>query len=136
VTVLDPSAPPDVLHNMSARPRTPVTCTVKPLRASWATFALDQAIDLTPAARTRLNRSWAALGFTGAALVHPGVTRLAQEVSVQRCIDQDLATNVVLRTRGRLLLAEMDLVDHIDGLVGATFVSSDPRLVTWARGGR
>jgi hypothetical protein len=118
-----------VLHNMSARPRTPVTTKVVPLRSRWASFTLASVPDLDEAACRRLDTSWRRLGFTGAALVHPWSDDLARTVEVFDSADTDLITNVVLRTRGSLLLAQMPLIEYADGLVGRTLVTPDPRLV-------
>lgn len=122
-----------VLRNMSARPRTPVTCSVRPLRRTWVSFTMPRNLRVDETTRVRLDAAWSTLGFTGAALVQLGGTT-PSNATVHRCADADLAANVVLRTRGSLLLAEMCLLDDVAGLTNTTLFSSDPRLVAWAGG--
>lgn len=125
-----------LLHNMSARPRTPVTCTVQPIRRTWVSFAIPQRLRLDGRRRAILDKFWSSYGFTGAALVHPAPANPSALGRVVACRDDDLACNVVLRTRGSLLLAEMCLIADTTGLAGKSLISSDHRLIELAGGGR
>ena len=122
-----------VLHNMSARPRTEVICTVRPLQQTWASFTLAEYFKLDALMRERLNHAWEQVPFKGAALVQLPSTAI-EELSVRSCSDFELSANVVLRTRGSLLLGEMPLLDYAESLKGHTIISSDARLVAWAGG--
>jgi hypothetical protein len=118
-----------VLHNMSARPRTTVTTKVPPLRGRWVSFTLGHVPALDDADCRRLDAVWQRCGLSGAALVHPLSTEIVEAVELVTSTDDDLNVNVVLRTRGSLLLAGMPLIEYADGLVGHTLVSDDPRLL-------
>lgn len=126
--LLPPERPPALLHNMSARPRTDVVCTVRPLRPTWVSFS----IGTTPAPSVAdLDAHWAAVGFEGAAVVHPlsADARLPGELEVHPCGDLLLDWNVVLRSRGNVLLAGMPLHDQPGGARGLVIATDEPRLV-------
>jgi len=131
VEIADISDQSGVLHNMSARPYTPVTFSVRPLRNTWVSFTMPRQFRLNDAVRVRLDAAWAALSFTGAALVQIGGST-PNGMRVITCRNKELAANIVLRTRGSLLLAETGLLDDAAEFAGTTVISSDLRLVKWA----
>lgn len=129
-----------LLHNMSARPRTTVTCTVRPLRSQWVSFGWSAPPVLDDSLRAALDDLWAVSGFSGAALVFALTTELRAEISaagsIHRCSDRLLTCNVLLRVRGTLLLADMPLLGSAEWVGRRTVATDDPRLLRLAWGAR
>lgn len=122
-----------LLHNMSARPRTPVTYLVPALRRPWVSFSWRGRRPVLDARRlATLDEHWAGTGLRGAVIVHPMSEYLAERVRPHACTDRELTLNVLLRTRGDLLLAAMPLVDDPAALTKRIVATDDPRLVALA----
>lgn len=139
---MDPTVPGDdvttaLLHNMSARPRTPVTYKVPAMRRDWVSFTWQQPhppFD-TPTF-DRLDDAWRATGLRGAVIIHRLTVDLSRRVRLTRCSEADLVLNVLLRARGSLLLADMPLIDEPSALDGDGLTTDDPRMVELVRGSR
>lgn len=122
-----------LLHNMSARPRTEVRRTIAASGGEWTTFGPLKRLNITADDRVRLDRHWADLHLTGAALIIPAGTLADAGVTPRRCRDRDLELNVLLRTRGNLLLFTMGLVEETYDVLGREYATDDPRLLAVAR---
>lgn len=123
-----------LLGNMSARPRTSVTRTVPATRTSWAAFGPVRRMPrLTAELRRDLDDAWRRLAFTGAFIVHLDSAIHCDGLEVVTCDDDLLVLNVLLRTRGSLLLAGAPLLTDTGGLAKVTILCDDPRLVEVAR---
>ena len=122
-----------LLHNMSARPRTPVTYLVPVLRRPWVSFSwTGRRPTLEARQLATLDDHWSGTGLRGAVIVHPMSAFLAERVRPHACTDRDLTLNVLLRTRGDLLLAAMPLLDDPAVLAGRGVATDDPRLIALA----
>jgi hypothetical protein len=151
-----PTPPPSLLHNMSTRPRTPVTIQIDPIDSRLASFSLDgMAPELSRLVhrRTRatqlptlstfvcsgdvaglvemLNAAWARLAFRGAVLLYAGVAP-SRYVRAARCRDPLLVLNVLARARGNVLLPDAPLVLRPRAL-DRRVVTDDPRLTSHVR---
>ena len=123
-----------LLGNMSARPRTSVTRTVPATRTSWAAFGPVRRMPrLTAELRRDLDDAWRRLAFTGAFIVHLESAVHCDNLDVDVCEDDLLVLNVLLRTRGPLLLAGAPLLTDTAGLAKVTILCDDPRLVEVVR---
>ena len=134
-TLIIETAPGETfLGNMSARPRTSVTRTVPATRASWAAFGPVRRMPrLTAELRRDLDDAWRRLAFTGAFIVHLESAVQRERLAITTCEDDLLVLNVLLRTRGSLLLAGAPLLTDTVGLAKVTILCDDPRLVEVAR---
>jgi hypothetical protein len=123
-----------VLGNMSARPRTSIERTVPATRRDWVAFGpVTRRVRLDRALFERLDTAWEALGFTGAFMLHLSSTVEREGLRVTTCRDEILTLNVLLRTRGTLLLAKTPAVEETYELEGLTLLTDDPRLLEVAR---
>lgn len=123
-----------LLHNMSARPRTSVSYRVPRLRSDWVSFTWgDPLPELNRRVIARLDRRWVETGLRGGVIVHGMTGDLRKRTKPTPCTDLDLLLNVLLRTRGSLLLAAMPLIDDPSALVGGGIATDDPRLVALVR---
>ncbi|MEO8698303.1 MAG: hypothetical protein ABI658_32720 [Acidimicrobiales bacterium] len=132
MTAIDLTESPSsrLLHNMSARPRTAVTRTVAPTRGDWAAFKWSAAPPtLDPHQRRALDVWWERFALRGAALVYARSGMATSTVRVTVCRNDELTLNVLLRSRGSLLIAEMPLLDHPDALRGIELLTDDLRLM-------
>ena len=142
-----------LLHNMSSRPRTPVTIRVDPIDTRLASFSLDNmgpALNRILKGRTRatqrptlsqfvcrsdvahlaerLDQAWTLLALRGAVLLYAGVSG-PRSVAVTPCRDPLLVLNVLARARGDLLLPDAPLVLQPRAL-DRHVVTDDPRLTS------
>lgn len=134
--IVEPETPggPAVLHNMSTRPRTPVTIEIRPVDpAGVARFRLPEQVSLTAAvaetSEAALDAAWAAYGLTGAALVFPWSARHA--VVYEKALtatDRVLLLNVLARARTAVLLGRAPVLLDPEYL-RRDLASDDPRLV-------
>ena len=123
-----------LLGNMSARPRTSVTRIVPATRMSWVVFGPVHHIPrLTTTLRRELDEEWRSLAFTGAFIVHLDSAVRRDGLQIVTCSDDHLVLNVLLRTRGTLLLAGAPLLGATGGLANSTILCDDPRLVAAVR---
>ena len=123
-----------LLQNMSARPRTSVTRTVPATRMSWVAFGPVHHIPrLTATLRRKLDEEWRSLALTGAFIVHLISAIRCDGLHIVTCSDDHLILNVLLRTRGSLLLAGTPLLSETGGLANSTILCDDPRLVEVVR---
>ena len=119
-----------LLANMSARPRTSIERSVPPARREWIAFGpIGKLPRLDAAFLQRLDEHWEARGFTGAFLMHLSSAVNREGIHATNCRDDLLTLNVLLRTRGTLLLAKAPLIRETCGLDGLTLLTDDPRLV-------
>jgi len=119
---------PGSLANMSARPRTPVSRQVRPIRDTWVAFTWSGFRPrLTNERLAALDAAWAAFGFTGCALLQP-VNETVRRLSPLECRDDDVVLNVLLRSRSGILLGTSPLLDDASILRGLVLASDDPRL--------
>lgn len=120
-----------LLHNMSARPRTEIRRQVGCVRQPWVGFCwAGPTPSLDSDRRARLDRWWRETGITGAVIVHPlRSIALPRMVAPQLCAEPVLLLNVLLRTRGNLLLASMPLLDDPAALNIPGIATEDPRMV-------
>jgi hypothetical protein len=88
---------------------------------------------LTAELRRDLDDAWRRLAFTGAFIVHLDSAIHCDGLEVVTCDDDLLVLNVLLRTRGSLLLAGAPLLTDTGGLAKVTILCDDPRLVEVAR---
>lgn len=118
-----------VLANMSSRPRTEVLRRVPALRSVWRSFS-DTYLPatLSDAERQELDAYWESLGLTGMILALPATPARLAGVNSKPCTDTKLLLNVVLRTRGNLLLAETPLLVELPARSGAAWLIDDPRI--------
>lgn len=122
--------PYPVLNNMSARPTTEVVRRIRPLREPWVGFRWEGRQPLLDRSMLeRLDTYWQGVGLQGAVIVHPLASAPETTTQVTMCTDGDLLLNVLLRTRGRLLLAAMPLLDDTAALGRMGVATDDPRLV-------
>lgn len=122
--------PRQVVNNMSARPRTEVVRRIRPLRESWVGFSwVGNKPRIDGQMLERLDASWQRVGLAGAVIMHPLARAPETTAQVTMCTDGDLLLNVLLRTRGRLLIAAMPLLDDASGLDRMGLATDDPRLV-------
>jgi hypothetical protein len=151
-----PTLPPTLLHNMSGRPRTPVTIRIDPIDSRLASFSLDgmapqlsrlvhrrtRATQLPTLASfvcrgdvaglaERLDQAWARLGLRGAVLLYAGVAP-SRFAPVPLCRDPLLVLNVLGRTRGNVLLPDAPLVLQPRAL-DRRVLTDDPRLTSRVR---
>jgi hypothetical protein len=113
---------------MSARPRTAVTRHVPPLTESWVHFVPPQSPPVGIVDLAGLDRWWATTGLRGAVLLHVADDDLRCHVELKPCDLPELTLNVLLRSRGPLLLADMPLLDVYDG-AATGLATDDQRLV-------
>jgi len=118
-----------MLANMSARPRTEVLRRVPIVRNTWHSFS-DTALPaaLTAKQRNELDAYWASLALTGMVLVLPATPSRLAATAPKPCAAEKLLLNVILRTRGNLLLAETPLLAEIPRPSGAVWLIDDPRI--------
>lgn len=118
-----------ILANMSARPRTEVLRRVPAVRGAWRSFS-DTALPATLTRRQRddLDAYWASLAITGMVLVLPATPSRLAATTPKPCAEEKLLLNVILRTRGNLLLAETPLLAEIPRPSGAVWLIDDPRI--------
>lgn len=118
-----------VLANMSSRPRTEVLRRVPALRSVWRSFS-DTFLPatLSDAERQDLDAYWESLGLTGMILALPATPARLAGTNSKPCTDTKLLLNVVLRTRGNLLLAETPLLAELPARVGVAWLIDDPRI--------
>ena len=151
-----PASPPTLLHNMSSRPRTPVTIRIDPIDARLASFSLDgmaSALSRLVHRRTRatqlptlaafvcqgdvaglaeqLDQAWARLGLRGAVLLYAGAAP-PRFAPVPLCRDPLLVLNVLARARGNVLLPDAPLVLQPRAL-DRRVLTDDPRLTSRVR---
>lgn len=127
--LLEPGDGSAVLANMSARPRTEVLRRVPALRSVWRSFS-DTLLPrtLSDAERHALDVYWKSLGITGMILALPATPARLAGVNSKPCTDTKLLLNVILRTRGNLLLAETPLLAKLPARVGAAWLIDDSRI--------
>jgi len=122
--------PPQVINNMSARPHTEVVRRIRPLREPWVGFCwVGNPPRMDGLMLERLDTYWQGVGLAGAVIMHPLVRAPETTARVTVCTDGDLLLNVLLRTRGRLLLAAMPLLDDASAIGRMGLATDDPRLV-------
>jgi hypothetical protein len=125
-----------LLHNMSARPRTEISRWVPVVQEGWVLFDLteygqnrtgpwEEPGPLSVDDRTRLDARWREVGLTGATLIIR--CRTQPFVDPVICLDDDLIANVLLRSRGDLLIHSMPLLDD-RGLSSNAVLVPEPRL--------
>ena len=125
-----------LLHNMSARPRTEISRVVPVVQEGWVLFDLteygrnrtgpwEEPGPLSADDRMRLDARWREVGLTGATLVIR--SRIQPFVEPIVCLDDDLIANVLLRSRGDLLIHSMPLLDDRGTSSNAVLVP-EPRL--------
>lgn len=121
--------PVDMLANMSARPRTEVLRRVPVVRSTWRSFS-DSAVPaaLTATQRSELDAYWVSLSLTGMVLVLAATPSRVAATAPKPCVEEKLLLNVVLRTRGNLLLAETPLLAEIPRPTGTVWLIDDPRI--------
>ena len=131
----EPAASPNLLHNMSMRPRTTVTARIGVVGSALARFAVApkrlQTLLDDPGLPERLEQRWSELGLRGALHVYslPGRAMTGDVKLVSA--DQLLALNVLGRTRAGLLLPSAPL-DLEPSVLARKLASDDPRLVALA----
>jgi hypothetical protein len=129
---------PGTLSNMSSRPRTMITRRISPVGTDWVEFSLEHvgvniaSLELDNSLLERLEVSWQQLGLTGATLLRPAEALRTAGARPALCLDADLTLNVILRARGRLLLAVSPLIDDLYGETVTSVATDDPRLVAAA----
>jgi len=129
-----------LLRNMSARPRTPIrreipAIGVPALGNRWLLLRPrrpGKPVSLKAKDVGRLEQQWQQLGLTGAVLLHPATVARQPGVETIVCADADLTLNVLLRARGRLLLAGSPLIVDTYGQPVGEFACDDPRLLAAA----
>ena len=150
---------PELLHNMSSRPRTPVAIHVEPIDEYLTSFSLEgltAALNRVVPGRTRatlrlslaefvckgdvaelstiLEHAWDPLGLRGAVLLYAGPSGVCYP-PVQPCRDPLIVLNVLARARGNVLLPDAPLVLQPRSL-DRCVMTDDPRLADLVAGGR
>ncbi len=109
--------------------RTQITLEAVVVRDTWVRFRWSAPRPtLSGDALSRLDSLWRQTGFSGAAFVVAATDETVRHTVPLHCPDQDLVANVLLRTRGDLLLGESPLLDDPLVLDERDLLSDDPRL--------